>query len=307
MNHSNFQRKMRAAPAIACVSIVLTTLAVASATRMRQFPAQDGKQPTEKMHVEIDHLADDTVRKIVEVDPQKILIAPLSGCLASPKTCEELDADLRANLQRAAPQMEYISREEALKHLAEYRFLQIDAYMGALSVAGAAAGADLVVSEDVEWPSRNKCVVRATVVDSKRRYGTADLSTEIACSTMIVSEAAATIVDPDTGVSMIITGRAYGTPVHDPGPRLPTCIHCPNPHYTEYARSRHLQGSVKIILTVNDRGMPQDARVVHAIDESLIRVSMEAIKDWVFKPGTDVEGKPIACRVPVEVTFRLLR
>jgi outer membrane biosynthesis protein TonB len=33
---------------------------------------------------------------------------------------------------------------------------------------------------------------------------------------------------------------------------------------------------------------------------------VEAVRTWQFKPAIGKDGKPIATRVPIEVTFRLI-
>jgi hypothetical protein len=120
------------------------------------------------------------------------------------------------------------------------------------------------------------------------------------------------------------------TPVHDGngesvahggmnGIGFPECSHCPDPRYTEEARSAKYQGSIVLEAVITTEGKAAYVRAVQvttldkqvvgapALDRgwvSLEETSIDAIKQWRFKPAHDTDGKPVAVLVPIEITFR---
>ncbi len=89
------------------------------------------------------------------------------------------------------------------------------------------------------------------------------------------------------------------------GITIPTCIRCPNPSYTDKARKEKYQGSVSLEIEVTADGRVQKAIVIHGPGLGLEENSIRVIKGWKFKPAEDLDDKPVAARVPIEVTFRL--
>jgi len=81
---------------------------------------------------QIERLAAQTAKKVAKTDIHRILTTPLSGCLGAPQLCDEFDAVLHTNLEKLIPDVKFIQREEAVKHLTDHGFLGLDGYMGAL-------------------------------------------------------------------------------------------------------------------------------------------------------------------------------
>ena len=77
------------------------------------------------------------------------------------------------------------------------------------------------------------------------------------------------------------------------------------PKYSEQARDAKLQGTVKLGLIVDQKGHPQDIEVLAALEPSLDKNAVEAVRKWVFQPGTK-QGKPVRVRATIEVNFKLL-
>jgi TonB family protein len=84
----------------------------------------------------------------------------------------------------------------------------------------------------------------------------------------------------------------------------PICVFCPNPDYTDPAREVKFTGTSLLDVTVSAEGRAIDARVVRGLPFGLNESAVKNIRDWQFRPGAR-EGQPIACRVIIEVTFRL--
>jgi len=57
-------------------------------------------------------------------------------------------------------------------------------------------------------------------------------------------------------------------------------------------------------VTVSAEGRAIDASVVRGLPFGLNESAIRTMRDWQFRPATR-EGQPVACRVMIEVTFRL--
>jgi TonB family protein len=84
----------------------------------------------------------------------------------------------------------------------------------------------------------------------------------------------------------------------------PKAIKTPDPHYSESARAKMVQGTVISALAIDDTGLPTDAIVVRRLDPTLNYNSLKALRGWRFVPA-QMDGKPVACTVKVEINFRL--
>lgn len=89
------------------------------------------------------------------------------------------------------------------------------------------------------------------------------------------------------------------------GVTAPVPISKPEPEYSEEARKAKWQGSVILSLVVDDKGMPQDIKVLRKLGMGLDEKAVEAVMKWRFKPGMK-DGKPVPVQATIEVTFRLL-
>jgi TonB family protein len=97
-------------------------------------------------------------------------------------------------------------------------------------------------------------------------------------------------------------------PVYRPGNgvTLPVVIHDERPQYTSEAMRAKITGSVIVEVTVTAKGETVDAEVTQSLDKTygLDDACLAAAKQWKFKPGTK-DGKPVAVRVWIEMTFTL--
>ena len=76
------------------------------------------------------------------------------------------------------------------------------------------------------------------------------------------------------------------------------------PHYTESALHRKVQGTVLLEIIVDTDGKAKDIRVLHSLDSGLDWQAEEAIQEWMFQSARK-EGQPVPVRAKVEVNFRL--
>jgi len=254
---------------------------------------------------QIEHLAEQTAKKVAKTDGRRILTTPLSGCLGEPELCANFDTVLRTNLERLVAGAQFIDREEAIKHLADHGFLSVDAYMGALDSVGYVAGAEVVIGEDFQR-NRNACHLHTTVTDAKHHYALGDFSTDVPC-TVASKTKLSLLKDPASGVFLIVPlPELSDSPSDESHIVYPSCLSCPDPHYTGDAKARGIQGSVRILITVTDQGTVENATGLGAVEVGLALASIRAVSGWRLKPAVGPDGKPFPARVPVEVTFRLL-
>ena len=96
--------------------------------------------------------------------------------------------------------------------------------------------------------------------------------------------------------------------VYEPGSgiTLPVVVREQKPGYTAEAMQQKIQGSVWMKVVVGETGDVTDVRIDRSLDAEygLDRKAMEAAYKWKFKPATK-DGKPVAIRVTVEMTFTL--
>ncbi len=104
-------------------------------------------------------------------------------------------------------------------------------------------------------------------------------------------------------------GGGFGGGVYRPGRGgvgYPACDYCPDPKYSEEARKAKYQGTVLLEVIVTPEGRATNIRVIKGVGLGLDEKAIEAVRTWIFKPAIGPNGKPVAVRVPIEVTFRLL-
>jgi TonB family protein len=88
------------------------------------------------------------------------------------------------------------------------------------------------------------------------------------------------------------------------GITVPRCEYCPNPTFTDEAMKDKLQGTVTLLVVVGAEGRATAVSVTKKLGDGLDEAAAESVRKWRFKPAVNVDGKPVATRVPVEVVFR---
>lgn len=88
------------------------------------------------------------------------------------------------------------------------------------------------------------------------------------------------------------------------GVSAPKAIYAPDPEYSEEARKAKFMGVCALSLIVGADGRPRDIEVARSVGLGLDEKAIEAVKMWKFEPATK-DGKPVAVKINVEVTFHL--
>jgi TonB family protein len=78
------------------------------------------------------------------------------------------------------------------------------------------------------------------------------------------------------------------------------------PDFPLEARPRHINGCCLIVMTIDTDGMPQNIRLVRCSDPVFEKNSLDAVKQYRYKPATTHDGKPVSVEVPVEMNFQMV-
>ncbi len=84
----------------------------------------------------------------------------------------------------------------------------------------------------------------------------------------------------------------------------PIPIFKPEPPYTKEAKAAKTQGTVILQTIIGADGAVKDVNVVKPLGQGLDQNAVNTIRTWKFKPALKA-GQPVACRVTVEVSFKL--
>jgi periplasmic protein TonB len=87
---------------------------------------------------------------------------------------------------------------------------------------------------------------------------------------------------------------------------MPRVLKEVKPDYTPEAKKQRIEGLVAMSVVVKEDGTVGDVEVTRSLDKKfgLDEQAVIAMKKWRFKPGAR-DGKPVAVRVDVEMTFAL--
>jgi len=91
------------------------------------------------------------------------------------------------------------------------------------------------------------------------------------------------------------------------GVGYPSCDDCPQPEYTQLARTKRLEGTVVLQVTILTDGSIADIQVVRTPDAELTQMAIGGVSKWHMNPARRTDGEPVPVRVPIEVTFRLVK
>jgi TonB family protein len=86
---------------------------------------------------------------------------------------------------------------------------------------------------------------------------------------------------------------------------MPVLLHSVEPEFSEEARRAKYTGTVMLRADIDEKGHPRNLRVMHSLGMGLDEKAMDAVIQWLFKPGTK-EGKAVAVSAVIEVSFHLL-
>jgi TonB family protein len=100
------------------------------------------------------------------------------------------------------------------------------------------------------------------------------------------------VVDPDTGVSVIVFKGPLPKKFVYPG-----CDRCPDP------KSVGSPGAVRVIGTITPQGKVESISVVTTSGPAFTKAALGALQAWHFRHAVGADGKAFATRADIEVTF----
>ncbi|HWQ57121.1 MAG TPA: energy transducer TonB, partial [Bryobacteraceae bacterium] len=77
------------------------------------------------------------------------------------------------------------------------------------------------------------------------------------------------------------------------------------PEYSEEARKARVQGTVAVMIEIDEAGRVRNPRLRSTLGMGLDERALEAVRRWRFRPYLR-DGKPVAGPALVELRFRLL-
>jgi TonB family protein len=251
---------------------------------------------------EIDALAGRTADRVKKTRQQHIFVAGLQGCRLDAEVCALFEASLRGDLEKMIPGVHFAKRENVINILEGRGFIALDAYFPeVLKAVATSAGAELLVTETLEWQSDGYDLI-SEVYDAVQGRKLDQFRARILRPVPDSAGEPLVFKDPVTGASVIIArGKQPRTPLVE----SPMCDKCPNPSYTPEAQADRIQGRVLLLVTVTEQGTADRIGVIDGLAGGLTEQALEAVRSWHFRPAIGKDGKPFATRMPLEVMFRL--
>ena len=84
----------------------------------------------------------------------------------------------------------------------------------------------------------------------------------------------------------------------------PKATYRPGPKYSEKALFKHISGTVRVRLVVNEKGFPEILEATQHLGEELDREALSSVAQWRFEPARR-NGQAVAAMVVIEVNFRI--
>ena len=110
------------------------------------------------------------------------------------------------------------------------------------------------------------------------------------------------------------TAGAQDVKAGEPPPRAgvngtgsPQCVYCPQPEYSDEARTAKCSGTVLLDVTVTAGGRVTNPVVLRSPGMGLDKKALSQMSKWQMKPALGPNGKPADCRVQIEVTFNIYK
>src|ERR1043166_9211182 len=86
--------------------------------------------------------------------------------------------------------------------------------------------------------------------------------------------------------------------------KAPVAIVHVNPQYPEEARQERISGMVVLETVIDHTGAVRDIRVLKGLPHGLSEAAVNAVKQWVFKPGT-INGEAVDVIFNLTINFKL--
>lgn len=75
--------------------------------------------------------------------------------------------------------------------------------------------------------------------------------------------------------------------------------------YPRIAKQEGKDGKILLLVLIDDIGQVKDARLLQGSYETLNETALRKVKQAVFSPAYDANGKPVSCKVTLPIRFEL--
>lgn len=106
-----------------------------------------------------------------------------------------------------------------------------------------------------------------------------------------------------TGPVTANPGPVAGPVIHDFSATAPAILRRVDPIYPDLARRAHVQGTVVVLMVVDEWGVPLQARVLDG-PQALQEAALHAARQWRFEPAR-MDGRAVAASFRLTLNFRL--
>jgi TonB family protein len=89
------------------------------------------------------------------------------------------------------------------------------------------------------------------------------------------------------------------------GVGFPTCIYCPQPYFSDEARTGNLQGVELLTLTVQPDGHVTHLSILKSMGEEPDELAIATVHGWRLEPAFGPDGQPVAVTSQLQITFQL--
>lgn len=89
------------------------------------------------------------------------------------------------------------------------------------------------------------------------------------------------------------------------GYSFPKCVYCPQSQFSQAAVDAKFQGTISLILVVTADGRATNIHPIKRLPFGLTSKAIESVEQWRFEPAKGPDGRPVAVRQIIEVTFHL--
>lgn len=136
-----------------------------------------------------------------------------------------------------------------------------------------------------------------------RQQGRIDEATEMEQKSTVARKPALPVANgPQISSRLMLSAGTYRV---GGGVSAPVLVYKKEPEYSEVARAAKYQGTVTLYVEVGPDGVAHNIKVLRSLGLGLDEKAIEAVSQWIFKPGTK-DGNPVTVAASIEVNFRLL-
>jgi TonB family protein len=247
----------------------------------------------------VEPAAQNAADAVAKAHKQKVLVFDHLSCQLDMDLCAMFEASFHDSIGKSYSTAQFVTREDVVSQTLKDGFIALDVdFDDVLENSSKEAGAEILVTDGLEWQQDGYEVI-GEVLDLNRNKQLDEFRVKVLRPVPDSGGMPLAIKDPETGVSLLVS-RGTGAKS-----AYPACVRCPEPQYTSAARQNGTEGTVAMLATINLQGAAEHIDVINDLKDGLSEAAAQTVQNWQFRPATGADGKPLATRTPVKVTFRI--